>query len=383
MRIILANHTPIFGSGSGTYTAMLAVELNRVGHEVCVLTPLAEQFCIGPHIETYSVKLDHNFPSFTGHPLSSTTYDDLDRDDLRSLLKAWQDAFSQASDQWIPDVVHVQHAWILAKAAGSVGLNPVVTCHGSEAVFALQHPVLGEFMLPETSQLRAVICISNFVAQEASSILRGAPLTVTLENPYNERLFYYVSEGLGSGDSLHLGFVGRLVSYKNCNQFLECVACLGGVFPNLRASVIGEGAQRTQLEVLANQLGLAKTVQFFGMLDQKYLRSHYQGFDALIVPSENEPFGLVALESVACGTPAIVARNGGLCELVHSPFIIGYENRNMNDLTTAVMQAISQSRAANFGARANDYVLRKYSLTRYVQRLEKIYNLGPDGINEG
>lgn len=375
MRIILANHTPVSGSGSGTYTAMLARGLAQAGHEICVLTPQAEQFPMGAGIETCSVeRLRQDFPSFTGHPLSSRTYGDLDQGELELLQEAWLDAFDGIREQWDPDIVHVQHLWVVAKAAAAAGFRSIVTCHGSEVDFALGHPNIARFLLPEPNQLGAVISVSNYVAQKTSSILQQAPLIrYTLLNPYNGELFYFEPGRFGVVQFPHLGFVGRLAAYKNCEQFLECIACLRKLVPELRASVIGDGPDRGRLESLAEELDLLKVVRFLGQLDQERLPYHYQCFDALIVPSHNEPFGLVALEVVACGTPAIVARSGGLRELIHPPFILGYESNDLSDLTARVMEVLGRPHDVEFSVRANDYVQRRYSLTNYVQQLESIY----------
>ena len=163
--------------------------------------------------------------------------------------------------------------------------------------------------------------------------------------------------------------------YKNCDQFLKCIAHLKGEFPILKASIIGDGPNRKKLEDLTRELNLSEIVSFIGQVEQEQLRPYYQGLDVLIVPSSNEPFGLVVLESVACGTPAVVAKSGGLEELIQPPFIIGFEVNNIYDLKIKVTEVLGQVHDTGFGMASNEYVRQQYSLRAYIQRLEEIYHL--------
>jgi len=374
MRLVLANHTPIFGSGSGTYTAMLAEGLTRAGHEVCVVTPLAEQFSLGPKIRTCSLDWQHTpFPSFTGHPLSPISYSDLDQVELEQLLLTWQNAFSILKRKWSPDIVHVQHAWIVARAAIAAECGPVVTCHGSEIDFAICHPDIARHLLPAPDQLSSVISISRYVARKKAVLIPSAPLEYSLPNPYNDHLFSFKPERLYAAPFPHIGFVGRLVHYKNCKLFLECVAGLAKRFPELRATIIGDGPERDVLEDLTKRLGLTSVVRFLGLLPQELLADHYRCFDLVLMPSRNEPFGLVALESIACGTPVIVAQSGGLAELIHPPFIVGHESDNLSDLLAKALEVLREPCRLEVGFQASDYARRTYTLQKYVQRLETIY----------
>jgi glycosyltransferase involved in cell wall biosynthesis len=81
--------------------------------------------------------------------------------------------------------------------------------------------------------------------------------------------------------------------------------------------VIGDGGERERLESAARRLGSG--VRFLGVVDDADLPRYYRAADVSVVPStELEGFGLVALESLACGTPVVVTNVGGLPESVES-----------------------------------------------------------------
>jgi len=374
MRIALANHTPVIGSGSGTYTAMLARGLVRAGHEVCVVTPWAEKYPIDRAVAALSLQCpSEDFPSFTGHFLSATTYDRLGEPARAAWLAAWSDAFVKLRRTWAPEIVHVQHLWIVARAALSAGLRPVVTCHGSELRFAAEHPAEWRVVMPNVTDTLALIHISKDVARSASSLSQQARRQVIMHNPYDDTMFFPEADYREDITSRCIGFVGRLVPYKNCDQFLECVRQLQRSIPELTARVVGDGPERVRLEEVAESLHLRGVVRFLGHVPQASLRQHYQSFNVVVVPSDHEPFGLVALEAAACGTPVVVARSGGLRELIHPPFILGYRRDNMEELTRRTIEAMGQSRAPSFRGRSHQHVQLHYSLRSYVERLESIY----------
>lgn len=124
MRIMLVNHFPLDGSGSGTYTKNIAVHLAMRGHQVCVVFPENEVPQEIPGVSMRYVRfsryvprkdaLPFNFPCFTTHPRSVTTFGDLDGGELAQYLTAFDTAIMQAIDEFKPELIHAQHVWCLA-----------------------------------------------------------------------------------------------------------------------------------------------------------------------------------------------------------------------------------------------------------------------------
>ncbi len=72
-----------------------------------------------------------------------------------------------------------------------------------------------------------------------------------------------------------------------------------------------------QLQALANDLGISQRVQFLGDRPHEEMPLIYSAADITVVPSYYESFGLVAVESLACGRPVVATRTGGLKTIVH------------------------------------------------------------------
>jgi D-inositol-3-phosphate glycosyltransferase len=127
---------------------------------------------------------------------------------------------------------------------------------------------------------------------------------------------------LGVADDAYLLlFVGRIQPLKGPGVLLRAAARLLELQPSLRDKLVvavvggpsGTGLTHPRaLHALAAQLGLADVVRFVDPVPQTELPEWYRAADVTVVPSHSESFGLVAIESQACGTPVVAASVGGL-----------------------------------------------------------------------
>lgn len=112
-------------------------------------------------------------------------------------------------------------------------------------------------------------------------------------------------------------FVGRLDVEKGVDILLQAFAILLTAVPESRLRIVGRGAQRPELELLADRLGLVHCVQFCGWREPAEIEHELSHAWALVAPSRwPEPFGLVALEAIFRAVPAVVPAHGGFAETV-------------------------------------------------------------------
>jgi D-inositol-3-phosphate glycosyltransferase len=123
-------------------------------------------------------------------------------------------------------------------------------------------------------------------------------------------------------------FVGRIQRLKGIDLLLRAVARLVRMHPaladGLRVLIVGgrpsgDGPERQEflrLSRIAARLGISRLVDFVGAVDQERLPLFYAAADVTVIPSLYESFGLVAVESMACGTPVVAARVGGLATTI-------------------------------------------------------------------
>ena len=121
-----------------------------------------------------------------------------------------------------------------------------------------------------------------------------------------------------NGDKVFL-YVGRIESLKGVDLLVHTAAHLE-IPQGVRVLVVGgddgQNHEVERLRQLAQDLEVAEVVDFVGQVDQEELPVYYSAADVCVVPSFYESFGLAALESMACGTPVVASRVGGLSTII-------------------------------------------------------------------
>ena len=107
---------------------------------------------------------------------------------------------------------------------------------------------------------------------------------------------------------------GRLVSAERAKGMDEVMMAMPGLlaeFPDLVYLIAGDGPDRPRLEAKAKSLGLGSCVIFAGRIAEDEKVAHYHLADAYVMPSRGEGFGIVILEAMACGVPALASNKDG------------------------------------------------------------------------
>jgi glycosyltransferase involved in cell wall biosynthesis len=256
--------------GIETISALLAREFIRAGHAVRVLTQTAED---------------------DGR---AWPFQVVRQPSARELLKhtAWCDVFFQNN-------IGLQTAW-----AALFLRKPLVIAHQtwmtSTDGSVTWHTRLKRWL----SRSATNIAISEAVARHI-----GAK-AVQIGNPYDPETFMMLP---GCMRDRSLVFLGRLVSDKGADVLLRALGLLRerNLTPSL--TVIGGGPEDAALRALSAELGLGAQVNFAGALAGAPLAAMLNRHRILVVPSRwAEPFGIVALEGIACGCVVIGSEQGGL-----------------------------------------------------------------------
>jgi len=139
--------------------------------------------------------------------------------------------------------------------------------------------------------------------------------SVVIANPYDPAVFHWPKDaGAPRRDIL---FAGRIVRWKGVHVLVEAFARIAVARPEVRLTIAGDGAQRGEVEAQVAALGLGERVTFTGIVRGEALGDLMRRHAVMVVPSVNEePFGIVALEGLACGCRMVVSEFGGLPEAV-------------------------------------------------------------------
>lgn len=186
-------------------------------------------------------------------------------------------------------------------------------------------------------KLRILRSARNIAVSRAIAERTGVPAEV-IGNPYREGLFREVA---GVARERDLIFVGRHVSDKGGDLLVRAVAALRaeGVFPSV--TMVGQGPEEEAWAELATKLCVGSQFTFCGAVSGDALVKMLNGHRIMVVPSKwEEPFGLVALEGIACGCVVVAADGGGLPEAV-GPCGVQFERGNVDALTSALREVLA------------------------------------------
>jgi D-inositol-3-phosphate glycosyltransferase len=231
------------------------------------------------------------------------------------------------------DIVH-SHYWLSGVAAMRLacfwGVAHVTMFHTLGRLKQLANPNESEPPLRLEMEQRLIHQADRIItatADERSHIVRycGAtsrqvdivPCGVDLKlfEPCEKRL---ARQQLGLPlDSPLLLFVGRLDPFKGPDQLFRAVAMMQ---ENAQVVIVGgklsADTDLQELQRLAQKLQIAERVHFVGSQPRQNMPLFYNAADVTVVPSYHETFGLAAVESLACGTPVVATRAGGLMTVV-------------------------------------------------------------------
>jgi D-inositol-3-phosphate glycosyltransferase len=319
--------------GMNVYIVEVAKRLAAVGTEVEIFTR-ATSSDLPPTVEMAPGVLVRHV---TAGPLEG-----LAKQDLPAQLCAFTSAVLRAEAAQEPgwyDLVH-SHYWLsgqvgwLAQERWGVPLVHAMHTMGKVKNAALAAGDTPEPMARIIGEAQVVAAADRLVAntdEEAAQLVelyRADPARVVTVNPGVD-LSVFTPDGDGAararlgvpGDAVVLLFVGRIQPLKAPDVLLRAAARMLEDDPDLRRRLVvvlvggpsGTGlAEPGQLAKLAASLGIADLVRFEPPAAQPRLADWYRAATVTVVPSYSESFGLVAIESQACGTPVVAASVGGL-----------------------------------------------------------------------
>lgn len=182
----------------------------------------------------------------------------------------------------------------------------------------------GRFLSSAIRRGWSVIGVSNSICRNIQSQVAGFPadrcrvipnaidLSALRDRAYDRNKARQI---LGLEDiPFVFGTVGRLVSFKAQNELITAFASVAPQMPDAGLIVIGRGPLQADLERQVNQLDMGGRIIVHGFANDaaRLLRA----LDIFVLPSHNEPFGLVVLEAMACGVPVLASDSGGPAEIL-------------------------------------------------------------------
>ena len=280
-------------------------------------------------------------PGVTVRHLDAGPVEGVTKEELPQYIPALARQFTSALEgTTIYDVIH-SHYWISGEvgmpASKKLGIPLIHTMHTMAKVKNLnlaqgESPepgsrVRGEMEVVESAQ--GLIANTDSEAASLVSLYSACPDLVHVVTPGVDLYTFTPGQGRAHArgllqiptDAHVITFVGRIQPHKGPDLLIRATAEMLAHSPHLRSKLIvfviggvsGAGtAEVEKLKEMVKWLGISDVVRFLPPISRKDLPDWYRAADLVCVPSYSESFGLVALESQACGTPVVATAVGGL-----------------------------------------------------------------------
>jgi len=381
MKILLVNHFPLQGSGSGVYVENIAKSLQKKGHKTCIITPEntsnfsdIKDIKLHPvffkHKEEIENQQDFNFACFDPHPRSNLLFSELTEEQVLKYEEAFRQAIKEEIKEFKPDIIHAQHIWINSSTATEFGIPVIITSHGSDIMGYEAWEKFHKYMYNAVDKCKKIIAISKYNTDVIANIFKGNnEKLVTILNGYDEKNFYlkkYNKQkvlkkfGINKTYKNIICFSGRLTKNKGIDLLLKAAKIYEK--DDVLTLIAGDGGEYEKLKKIQEELQL-KNVVFLGNKNADDLREIYNISDVCAVPSKQEAFGLVALEAIACGTPVVASNQGGIPDFVTEDVGTLIETGNVNQLADEIIKIITKNK------KYKNRKLAKYAKNNYRQDL--------------
>lgn len=216
-----------------------------------------------------------------------------------------------------PDLIfngHIYHGPLAARLADRFGTKLISQLHGTE----VWEPLATRHLRPLRNS-DIVLCVSGdtrerYLGQSQLPTENAAVLPNTVDPKFNVGDRAAARRAIGLTDEFAILTVSRLDGrggYKGHDRVLKALPRLTARSRKIVYLIAGVGEDQRRLETLARECGVEHQTRFLGKITTDNLPALYRAADLFALPSTGEGFGIVFLEAMACGTPAIGLAVGG------------------------------------------------------------------------
>ncbi len=303
--------------GSGVIASELGVRLARSGCEV---------HFIASSLPLRLRRFDRNI---FFHKVESASYPVFLGDPYTLALATMMSEVARRHDL---DILHVHYAiphaaaGFLAREMTGGRLRLVTTLHGTDVTLVGQEPSFLPIIRFLIQRSDAVTAVSRFLQEETARVFAPGRAVEVIPNFVDTRLFRprpdpRLRAQFAAPQERLLIHASNFRAVKNVPAVIEVFALVAAALP-ARLLLIGDGPELPLAHDLAARRGVAARVRTLGQVEN--MAQILPLGDLTLLPSLHESFGLVALESMSCGTPVIATNRGGTGEYIengHNSFL--------------------------------------------------------------
>ncbi|MHA1130424.1 MAG: glycosyltransferase family 4 protein [Candidatus Helarchaeota archaeon] len=365
--------------GSGVHAFELSQELTQLGHEIHIITkgePFEKNYEVlkGIHVHRIlrGIKIPYYFPTnaLLLWRFGSRIAKNLDLDII--IGHGFESGLFIKMRKVTP---------FLYKAAGTIGVQQFRKyVDWRDLIGRLYFPILGHIEGAAINYSNLTIAISDAIKRELIATYSvSKDKIIRIYNGVNPQRFKpsrinSLKIDLNLTKRKVILFAGRLSPIKAPHLLVQAIPGIVREIPNAIFLFLGDGPLRSYLRYYVRKFRIENYVKFLGFVPNSIMPKYYSMADLCVIPSLYEPFGLVALESLASGTPILSSNIGGLAEihqfLQNFPILKTVTPQNIREVVVNLMAA--PAKLERLGAFGRAMACKKFSWRKCAKKTLKV-----------
>jgi len=260
---------------------------------------------------------------------------------------------------------------LLTHVAAKKGIRVIWIEHDPVGRWLTKNPWLK--LLKKQSMFATTVTVSDLSRVQYVEMDWDPTKTVAIPNGIDDAWFTEKPNDRKAGDTLHLGYVGRLAAEKGVDLLLRAVANVD----RATIDVVGDGSEEVDLKRRAERLGLGHRARFHGRRTD--IADFYRQIDALVLPSRTiDPFGMVVAEAMAMGVPCLVTDACGIASCLQAARdVVVVERDNIRALTKGIQELQDAEKLALLRTNGAQAARQQFAVSTMVDRYETLFTGKP------
>ncbi|MCM3586525.1 N-acetyl-alpha-D-glucosaminyl L-malate synthase BshA [Mesobacillus maritimus] len=281
------------------------------------------------------------------------------------------------------DLLHVHYAIphavcaILAKEMSGKDLKIVTTLHGTDITVLGYDSSLSDAIRFGIEKSDAVTAVSQSLVAQTYDLIKPDKTIKCIYNFVDDRVYQYGTSNLREDYEIgsHEKVIIHVSNFRSVKRVPDVVRAFEKISDSIPSKLllVGDGPEMKVVSNLVSELGMKDKVLFLGK--QENLEELYAISDLMLLLSEKESFGLVALEAMACGVPCIGTNRGGIPEVIsdgENGFIC--ELGNIDEISSKALDLLNNQEIYNrFVMNSVRTAREKFSARKIVGEYEDLY----------
>ncbi len=264
---------------------------------------------------------------------------------IQSTLSGWHKVDSQTHF----DLIHAHFAYpdglAAKKLSQRTGIPYVVTARGDDIlIYPHRSAYLYQTINQTLKSSNGLVGVSQHICDEAIRLGAKSEQCRFIPDGIPESIFVWLPEQEKNRSINTILFAGALLPVKNVERLIDVFALLSKQFTDLVFLLAGDGPLKPVMEKKIGAHGIAKQCRFLGQLPPDQLAETMHQSSLLVLPSISEGWPNVVMEAMACGTPVVGARVGGIPEqIIDDSYGFLCDPYSPDDIADKIMTALSRT----------------------------------------